>query len=93
MYVLRFTVPVLSKVSPQFKSNISNYEKTFMPFYKKFASEDHPYIVAETGLHFDGTVQDKLAYLSQIIDSSKAGRIVAKSITWSVICTSCARFN
>jgi len=67
---------------PNFKSNISNYEKTFMPFYKKFASEDHPYIVAETGLHFDGTVQDKLAYLSQIIDSSKAGRIVAKSITW-----------
>lgn len=77
----------------QFKSNITNYEKTIMPFYKKFASEDHPYIVTETGLHYDAPVADKLAYLSQIIESSKAGKIVTKSITWSVICLSWARFD
>lgn len=53
-----------------------------MPFYKKFSSDDHPFMVNEVGLHYNAPLADKLAYLSEIIDSSKAGRIVTKSITW-----------
>jgi len=67
---------------PNFPSNITQYEKNIMPFYKKFSSDDHPFIVNEVGLHYNAPIVDKLAYLSEIIDSSKAGRIVTKSITW-----------